>query len=301
MTGLGLRLGVLLLPTDPWPESVARAQRLEAQGFDHLWVYDHLSWRRYHDRPWHATFPWLTGLAAATSRIRLGTMVANPNLRHPLVLAKDAMTIDHISEGRLTVGLGAGGTGYDAGVLGQEPLSPAQRLARLEEYAPLLAGLLRGEVRDHAGEWFTVEDGRVLPGCVQQPSVPIALAAGGRRGLRLTAEVADAWITYGSTASHDHDGAQTERTVRTQLATIEERCAELGRDPAELDRIYLVGNTRERPLASIEAFTEFVERYAALGFTDLVFHDLRPDDPVWNDPPEVIDEIADRFLVSAQD
>ncbi len=100
-----------MLPTDPWPETVARARRLEELGYDHLWTYDHLSWRRYRDRPWHATIPWLTGLASATASIRLGTMVASPNFRHPVTLAKDAMTLDHISAGRLTLGVGAGGIG----------------------------------------------------------------------------------------------------------------------------------------------------------------------------------------------
>jgi alkanesulfonate monooxygenase SsuD/methylene tetrahydromethanopterin reductase-like flavin-dependent oxidoreductase (luciferase family) len=295
-TGRAPRFGVLLLPTDPWPETVARAQHLEMLGFHHLWVYDHLSWRRYQDRPWLATYPWLTGLAASTERIRLGTMVANPSLRHPLVLAKDAMTIDQISDGRMTMGLGSGGTGFDATVLGQDPLTPKERIDRLEEYAPLLAGLLSGEIRDHRGHWYVVNEGRVLPGCVQRPRLPIAIAAGGRRGLTVAAEVGDAWITYGETTSHDNTAEQTERAVRLQRTIFEDRCTELGRDPADLDRIYLVGNTRERPLASIEAFADFVGRYDELGFTDIVIHDPRADDPVWNEPVEIVDEIADRFL-----
>src|SRR5687767_3593981 len=105
-----------MLPTDPWPDTVARARHLDELGFDHLWTYDHLSWRRYRDRPWHATMPWLTGVAAATARIRVGTLVSSPNIRHPVMLAKDAMTIDHISNGRLTIGIGAGGPGFDATV-----------------------------------------------------------------------------------------------------------------------------------------------------------------------------------------
>ena len=295
-TARRLRFGALLMPTDPWPEAVARAQHLEALGYHHLWVYDHLSWRRYQDRPWHATYPWITGLASATSRIRFGTMVSNLNLRHPLVLAKDAMTIDTVSDGRMIVGLGAGGLGFDATVLGQDQLTPGQRMSRLEEFAPLLAGLLSGEIRDHRGEWYEVNEARLLPGCVQRPRLPIAIAAGGRRGLRLAAEAADAWITYGSTTSQDHTPEETESAVREQVAILEDRCAELERDPAAVDRIYLIGSTRERPLASIEAFTDFVGRYAELGFTDIVFHHPRPDDLIWDEPVEIVDEIAERFL-----
>src|SRR6188474_2039675 len=96
-----MRVGVLMLPTDPWPEALERARRIEALGYDHLWTYDHVSWRRYRGRTWFAAIPWLTGIAGATSRIRLGTMVSSPNMRHPVTLAQDAVTADHISGGRL--------------------------------------------------------------------------------------------------------------------------------------------------------------------------------------------------------
>ena len=113
-----MRVGVLMLPTDPWPETRHRAQHLEALGYDHLWTYDHLSWRRYRGRAWYSAIPWLTGIAGATDRIRLGTMVASPNLRHPVTLAQDAVTLDHVSSGRFVLGVGAGGLGFDAKVFG---------------------------------------------------------------------------------------------------------------------------------------------------------------------------------------
>ncbi len=285
-----------MVPTDPWEQTVATARRLEMFGYHHLWVYDHLSWQRYQDRPWHATVPWLTGLAASTTRIRLGTMVANPNIRHPLLLAKDAMTIDHVSAGRLTLGLGAGGTGFDATALGQMPRSTTERLSRLEEFAVLLDGLLRGNVHNHDGDWYTVHEARLLPGCVQTPRVPLAIAAGGRRGLTLAASVADAWITYGDTTNVDVSAGGTEVIVAQQVRRLEDACADADRDPTAIDRIYLIGNTEARPLSSIAAFTDFMGRYADLGFTDLVFHLPRPDDPVWNEPFEIVEQIADAHL-----
>ena len=138
-----MRIGVLMIPTDPWPTSVERAHHLESLGYDHLWTYDHLSWQRYREEPWHAAIPWLTGIAAATSTIRLGTMVTSPNFRHPVTLAKDAMTLDHISAGRLTLGIGAGGTGFDATVFGDEILHPRERASRLIDFVDVLDGLLR--------------------------------------------------------------------------------------------------------------------------------------------------------------
>ncbi len=284
------------MPTDPWPATVRRAKQLEAMGFHHLWVYDHFTWRRYRDRPWHSTYPWLAGLASETSRIRLGTMVANPNIRHPLGLAKNAMTIDHISEGRLTIGLGTGGTGFDATVLGQEPLTPGQRVDRLEEFVLLLDRLLRGEITNHSGDWYQIHEGRVQPGCVQQPRVPIAIGAGSPRTLRLTADLGDAWITYGDTSGKELSEAGTEEIVARQLAHIEERCAATGRDPLTIRRIYLIGNTQAKPLTSVDSFVEFAGRYRQLGFTDLVFHHPRPDDPIWDEPEEVVERIAEAVL-----
>lgn len=287
-----------MMPTDPWDETVRTARRLEDLGFDHLWVYDHLSWRRYRDRSWHATHPLLAGMAASTERIRLGTMVSNPNIRHPVLLAKDAMTIDHISGGRLTLGVGAGGTGFDATVLGQEPLSPAERLSRLAEFVSCLDGLLRDELRNHNGAWYRFSEARILPGCVQRPRLPLAIAAGGPKGLRIAAEYGDAWITYGDTSYRDVSAAGTERIVAEQLRTLDQYCADIGRSAADIDRIYLIGNTEARPLADIDTFARFLERYSLLGFTDLVFHLPRLDDPIWNESTEIVDTIAERFLAS---
>jgi alkanesulfonate monooxygenase SsuD/methylene tetrahydromethanopterin reductase-like flavin-dependent oxidoreductase (luciferase family) len=292
-----VRVGVLLLPTDPWGETVERVRRIETMGYDHVWTYDHLSWRRYRDRPWHAAIPWLTGLAGATSRVRLGTMVASPSFRHPVTLAKEAMTLDHVSGGRLTLGLGAGGVGFDATVLGGTVPTAGERASRLAEFVDLLDRLLRSPaVPSYEGEWYTVDEARMLPGCVQQPRLPLAIAAGGRRTLGLVARYADAWITYGDPAYRDTTPAGVERAVRDQLAVLSSACSAAGRDVGEIDRIYLIGNTDERPLASVEAFVDFAGRFAELGFTDLVFHHPRPDDPVWTEPEQIVEKLAESGL-----
>lgn len=291
-----MRIGVLLLPTDPWTETVARVQRLEELGYHHVWTYDHLSWRRYRDRPWHAAIPWLTGLASATHKVRLGTMVATPNFRHPITLAKEAMTLDHISQGRVTIGIGAGGTGFDATVLGCAQPTPSQRSDRLAEFVAILDRALSDPTTSYDGRYFTVDDARMIPGCVQSPRLPLAVAAAGRRTLAVVARHADAWITYGDATYRDTTPAGAERAVREQAAQLAEHCAALGRDPTAIDRIYLIGNTDERPLASIAAFTDFIGRYAELGFTDVVFHHPRPDDPVWMDDPAIVEAIAEDVL-----
>jgi alkanesulfonate monooxygenase SsuD/methylene tetrahydromethanopterin reductase-like flavin-dependent oxidoreductase (luciferase family) len=291
-----VRIGVLLLPTDPWPETVARARRLETLGFDHLWTYDHLSWRRYRDRSWHAAIPWLTGLAGATTTIRLGTMVASPNFRHPVTLAKDAMTLDHISEGRFTLGVGAGGLGFDATVLGGDVLALPDRRRRLTEFVELLDLLLRQPRTTFLGDFYTADEARMLPGCVQRPRLPMALAAGDPATLALVARTADSWITYGDSSHRDLTTTGTDAAITRQLDRLTDECTTIGRDPESIDRIYLSGNTDERPLASLAAFTDLVGRCQALGFTDVVFHHPRADDPVWNDPEEIVEAIASEVL-----
>jgi hypothetical protein len=107
--------------------------------------------------------------------------------------------------------------------------------------------------------------------------------------------VADAWITYGDTSYADLSERGTEAVVRRQLDAIAARCADRGRDLSTIDRIYLIGNTDARPLRSVDAFVDFAARYGELGFTDLVFHHPRPDDPVWNEPAEIVEAIAAAF------
>src|SRR3712207_5768181 len=189
-------------------------------------------------------------MAGVTSEIRLGTMVASPNFRHPVTFAKEAMTLDHISAGRLTLGLGAGGIGFDATVFGEQPLTPGRRVDRLAEFAEVLDALLRRPETSHRGPHYTVDGAMMLPGCVQRPRLPLAIAAGGRRTLGLVARFADAWITDGEDAG--------DRAVREQADLLAAHCEAIGRDPAGIERIILVGNTTERPLASLDAFADFV-------------------------------------------
>lgn len=294
-----MRIGVLLLPTDPLAETMERARHIEALGYDHLWTYDHLSWRRYRGRRWFAAIPWLTAVAGATSRIRLGTMVASPNMRHPVTLAQDVVTLDHASNGRFIFGIGAGGVGFDSTVFGQEPLSRAALVDRLAEFVALTDRLLREPIVSHEGAYYTVHEACIQPPCVQEPRVPIAVAAAGPRSLALAARYGDAWITFGGWT--DSSPSEAEATVRAQNRQLDDACAAIGRDPSTIQRIYLIGTSEERPLASVAAFADFVGRYTEIGFTDVVFHHPRPDDPVWDEPESIVDEIATHLLPTFAD
>ena len=290
-----VRVGVCIIPTDPWPVAVAQARHVEALGFDHLWTYDHLSWQHYRDRPWFGAIPWLTGIAGATETIRLGTLVCSPNFREPLTLAKDAIAIDHVSDGRFVLGVGAGGVGWDATVYGGAPIPPAARAERFAEMVEALDGLLTHGEYSFAGDHYEIEDARTLPGPLQQPRLPLAVAAAGPKALRLAATFGDAWITIGD-PYHDDSAAGTERAVRDQVRRLEDECDRAGRDPATIDRILLDTVSDARPLASTDAFVDYVGRYATLGITDIVVHHPRADDPNWDDPPDSLDRIADAVL-----
>jgi alkanesulfonate monooxygenase SsuD/methylene tetrahydromethanopterin reductase-like flavin-dependent oxidoreductase (luciferase family) len=283
------------MPVDPWPEASARARELEAMGYAHLWVYDHLSWRHYQDRPWHATFPWLTGLAAATERIGLGTMVASPNLRHPLSLAKEAMTVDNLSQGRLILGLGAGTSGFDASVFGDKPLTPAQRADRLIEYTEVVDRLLRFEQTNHDGPWYTVDEGRVLPGCVQTPRVPLAIAAGGRRTIGLAAAVGDIWITLGDPASEATGVDPFLQALAGQSRQLRQACETRGRDDTEIARLAFLPAKLTEPFQSLELFVDTVGRLGELGFDQVVIHDARADDPNLDFDPELVVAIGETY------
>jgi alkanesulfonate monooxygenase SsuD/methylene tetrahydromethanopterin reductase-like flavin-dependent oxidoreductase (luciferase family) len=135
-------LSTVILPIERWTASGEKWRRADELGFHAAYTYDHLSWMRLKDRPWFGAIPTLSAAALATSRIRLGTMVTTPNFRHPVPLAKDLLSIDDLSNGRLTVGVGSGGLGADATVLGNTEWSVKERTERFTEFVELLAELL---------------------------------------------------------------------------------------------------------------------------------------------------------------
>lgn len=255
-------------------------------GFDHAWTYDHIAWRSLRDSSWFAAMPTLTAAALATSTIRLGTLVASPNFRHPVPFARELITLDDVSDGRLTVGLGSGGEGWDATILGQAPWSPTERFDRLEEFVGLLDQVLRGPVTTYVGTHYSADGAPNQPGCAQQPRVPFAIAATGARGMRLAAAHADVWVTNGL---RSHEGpplpaAEGVEVVRAQMQRLDAACAEAGRDPASLDRLVLTGSRLDAGLHSLDAWRATRAAYEAAGATDLVVHWPRPTEPYQGDP-----------------
>lgn len=278
---MSLRLSTVILPVDRWQQGGrAKWQRAEELGLHAAYTYDHLSWRTFRDGPWFGALPTLTAAAVVTERLRLGTLVTSPNFRHPVTLAKELISLDDVSGGRFTLGIGAGGSGFDATALGQEPWSPRERADRFGEFLPLLDQLLTEDAVTRHGTHYSAVETRNIPGCVQRPRLPFAVAATGPRGLKLAARYGQAWVTTGDPSLYEQGTpAQSVEAVRGQIEKLGNACAEAGRDVAGLDKILLTGFTpdRARPLESLDRFVDFAGRHQDLGFTELVVHWPIPD------------------------
>ncbi|MFC4495517.1 LLM class flavin-dependent oxidoreductase [Streptomyces ovatisporus] len=272
---MSLRLSTVILPVHRWHEGGReRWQRAEEQGFHAAYTYDHLSWREpFRDGPWFGALPTLTAAASATSRLRLGTLVTSPNFRHPVTLAKELLSLDDISDGRVVLGVGAGGNGFDASALGQQPWTPRERADRFAEFVPLLDRLLRDPVVTYDGEFYSAHEVRGVPGCVQRPRLPFAVAATGPRGLLLAARYGEAWVTTGDPrVSEKGTPAESLQAVRDQIVRLGTACAETGRDASEPEKILLTGFTPGNPLESLDAFVDFAGKHAEAGITEIVLH-----------------------------
>ncbi len=287
-----MRLSTVILPLERWPASSEKWRRAEELGFYAAYTYDHLSWQRLQDRPWFGAVPTLTAAALVTTRIRLGTMVTSPNFRHPDSLAKDLLSNDDVSNGRHIIGVGSGGLGSDATVLGQSAWPPTERADRFEEFVRLLDALMRNSDTSFQGDFYSARDARMLPGTVQQPRPPFHLAANGARGMRLAAEIGEGWVTLGRSLDESKSCVEV---VTSQLTRLDGLLAELGRESHAVERVLLNGLSSERPLASLDAFVVWAGRYQELGITELVVHWPEPNS-LFESDRKIFEEIATEGL-----
>ncbi len=248
----------------------------EAAAAGTVWTYDHLRWPLLADNPWYGAVPLLAAAAGVTDRARLGTLIASPNFRHPVPFAKELMTLDQLTGGRLELGVGVGTEGLDAHVLG-ETLSRAERTDRFAEWLSLLDTLLRQPVTTVRGERYSAVDAASIPGCVQQPRVPFTVAATGPRALRLAARYGSGWVTYGPFGA-DVPAEEWFASIAEQSRRLTDALAEEGREATALRRVVLVGLEVTWPFASAERYRETLGRLADAGIDEVALHWPRPDD-----------------------
>lgn len=250
----------------------------EEYGFHHAWTYDHMGWRSLVDGPWFGAVPTLAAAAAATATIRLGTLVASPNFRHPVPFARELLALDDLSDGRFTLGVGAGGVGYDTEVMGATAFDTKQgtrsRQGRFEEFVAALDMLLAQERTTFSGEYYEIRDARSAPGCVQRPRLPFVVAANGPKAMAVAAKYGTGWVTTGPETD---DEAAWWDGVAAMAARFREVLAGIGRAKESIDFHLNADSCPVYSLTSVERFREVAGRARALGFTDLVVHWPRAD------------------------
>ncbi len=285
-----MRFGIVILPEHRWAEAERRWRRAEELGFDHAWTYDHIGWRDLVDGPWFDAVPTLTAAALVTRTIRLGTHVASANFRHPVAFARQVMALDDISDGRFILGVGAGGLGFDATVLGQPALTGRARVDRYAEFVELLDIVLNNERTTWSGSYYTAVDARSAPGPVRA-RIRYVVAGNAPRSIALAARFGDGWVTTGG--AKDSLGVWW-RGVADNARRFADALRSEDRDPASVSRYLSLDAAPGYSVASVDAFADAAGRAHELGFTDVISH--WPRSQGWYAGSEAtLEAVADRF------
>jgi F420-dependent oxidoreductase-like protein len=260
-----LRFGLKLSGQDTTIEALRNVWRVaDESGFDHVWDFDHLaSTRGGPDHPVFEGWTLQAAMAQATKRVRIGCLVTGNIYRHPALLAKEAVTVDHLSGGRLEFGIGAAWAEIEHSMYGIDGLD--HRVGRLSESLQIIKSLWTEERTTFDGRYYHLNDAVGNPKPVQKPYPPIWIGASGETTLRLVARHADVW--------NASEGGDPER-MKQLIAKLEDACGAVGRDVSEIRRsVQLNWNGEDR-----RQLLEESARYWELGFTEQVFY-LRGADP----------------------
>ena len=271
-----LRFGLVVGQRASFSEMVRRAEETEAFGFDSFMVVDHFYGLFDVMEPTHEAYTMLAALAPYTRHVRLGVMVCGNTYRNPAFLLKQAVTVDHISGGRVDFGVGAGWLEREHEAYGF-PFPPAgERVERFAEALEIWDLMQQAERTTYDGRYYQLLDAPFEPKPLQQPRLPLLIGASGPRMLRLTARHADIWNARGMP---DEAAAGNEK--------LDEFCREIGRAPDEIVRSISPSATF---LESKEAFAKWTEAYRAVGFTDFQIPWPR-DDAQYNVLQQVVADV----------
>lgn len=263
-----LRFGICTDQNMGWEKTVERWRLFEEYGFDSAWDCDHWVQPSRPTGPYLEAWTLLAALAARTERIRVGVLVSSNTFRHPAWLAKQAATVDHVSNGRLELGFGAGWYLPEHQMLGIDFPEPRELVDRFEEAVEVIDLLLRQDVVSFEGKHYQLREAISRPGPVQKPRPPLTLGAHGPRMLGIVARRADAWNSFG-----------TVEEIRARTEVLDEHCARIGRDPSEILRslYYWIARADQDPWSSLEAFRDLVGRYREVGIEEFVIDQPRED------------------------
>ena len=233
-------------------------------GFDHVWDFDHLAsiGSDGTERPVYEGWTLLAAIAASTRRVRFGCLVTGNTYRHPALLAKMAVTVDHLSGGRLEFGIGAAWAEAEHRMYGIEGLD--HRVGRLRESLEAITSLWTNERTTLDGRYYHFKDAIANPKPIQKPHPPIWIGAGGDLMLTVVARYADVWNVA---------GASTPEAAAELGRKLDEACASIGRDPSQIRRsVQHSWDGRERT-----ALIDLVSRYAEVGFSEHIIYTQAPD------------------------
>ena len=259
--GQELKVGICTDQNMTWPVTVERWKYFEQLGFDSIWNCDHFIQPSRPNGPYFEAWTLLAALAAETTKIRIGSLVSCNTFRHPALLAKEAVTVDHISNGRLEVGLGAGWYVPEHERYGIPFPKPAELVGRFREAVEIVDGMLRNVKTTYQGRHYQLDQAPSRPLPVQKPRPPLMLGAHGPRMLRIVAEYADGWNSFG-----------TLDELRQRNEQLDQHCADIGRDPKEISRSLYgwAAVMPHDPWASPDAFEEVVGIYQEVGLNEFI-------------------------------
>jgi alkanesulfonate monooxygenase SsuD/methylene tetrahydromethanopterin reductase-like flavin-dependent oxidoreductase (luciferase family) len=223
--------------------------------------------------PWYEGWTMLAALATQTKTIRIGLLSAIP-WRNPAFLARQAMTVDHISNGRLELGLGAGAPGsvdISYAMTGTPDWPPRERVDRFREVVEIVDQLLRNPETTYTGHYYQIKGTIINPLPIQKPRPPLMIGGNGPRMLKIAVQYADTWNTFGGMNVKSCEEMLT--LTRDRSARLDGYCAEIGRDPRTLRRSVLIYTNEEyqRIYSVPGAFEDIVKRYLEIGITEIVF------------------------------
>ena len=261
-------------------EILRRAQRAEAGGWHGVWMADHfMPMGGDVDQPFHEVWAMLAAIAATTERVRIGPMVVGNTYRNPAVLAKQAVTVDHLSGGRVVLGMGAGWQENEHIAYGIDYGTFTDRFEKLEEALRILRGLRSDARVDLDGAHYRMTDAPLSPKPVG--ALPILIGGGGeKKTLRMVAQYAEQWNVWGE-----------PELLGQKIGVLTEHCDRLGRDPGEIHKtavalLFLTDTAEEAaairdrglPRPSIvgtpEMVRETVAAYEAVGVDEIIIPDF---------------------------
>jgi alkanesulfonate monooxygenase SsuD/methylene tetrahydromethanopterin reductase-like flavin-dependent oxidoreductase (luciferase family) len=265
-----IRFGIITIQNLAWTTLVEHWQHIEALGYDSVWVADHFLNPHAIEENWFDGWTLLAALATQTSTIRIGTLVTNIIYRNPALIARQAQTLDHISHGRLELGIGATSERDPSHrMMGIENWPTPERVQRFREVVEIVDRMLRQEMTSYQGRYYQITEAPLRPSTIQKPRPPLTLAAIGKTTLKIVAQYANTWNTYGG---WNLSPKQSLDTIRQGSELLDEYCVKIGRNPGEIRRSFLVGITADTPFASMEAFHDFIGRYREIGIGEFIFY-----------------------------